>query len=211
MVSDRSAVSQHALRPFMLGNVRNWSRGEWAAILAIGALLVALKFLGAPSALEEQQLRTQFRLPADVALQQVYIARSSAKPFPADIEGTVQFSETQFHQYVSKLGDPDVWRPLPIVHGGTSFHGPYVPEALAWRDLRGARQLGWGSLSWKHAQDARDGRFFCLTVRDNGSGYRGEPCPGPGTPTVRAVIVQGLLDSDTHKLHMLIRQTRPGL
>ena len=211
MFSDRSAVSQHAHRPFMLGNISNWSWGEWAAILAIGGFLVALKILGAPSAIEKQQLRSQFRLPEDVALSQVYVRRSSSKPFPADIEGIVQFSEMQFRKYISHLSDPDIWRPIPIVHGGNSFHGPYERNALAWRDLVGVRPLAWGSLSGQQAQSARNGLYICFSVRDDGSGYRGVQCPGPGSTTVRAAIVQGLLDFDTFTLHMLIRQTRPGL
>jgi hypothetical protein len=97
---------------------------------------------------------------------------------------------------------------------GTEFYGPYAADALVWRDLKGARQLAWGSLSWKQAQNARNGVLLCFAVRENGSSggeltYRGEPCPPPNTPTIKAAYAQALLDFDTKELHMLIRQTRP--
>ncbi len=201
-------------RPCRLSNIGHWSLREWVAILTFAGFLLILKVVGAPSVLEEQQLRGQFRLPDSVALTKIYIGRSKAKALPGDIEGFVQFTDTQFRRYVATLDDANIWRPLPIVHGGTEFYGPYSPEALLWRDMRGAIQLAWGSLSWKQAQEVRSGRLLCFAMRgDDGGGRKmpvhGEPCPPPNTPTVKAVYVQGLLDFDTRTLHMLIRQTHP--
>lgn len=212
-VSNRSAEAIVAHRPFSLSNVRRWSMREWGAILAIAGFLLLLAGIGAPSASEKQLLRAQFHLPDDVALTEVYIDRASAKLSPAPIEGLVRFTDTQFGEYVARLNDTGVWKPVPISFDGAEFYGPYAADALIWRNLADARQLGWGSLSWKQAQQARNGTLLCFAVRRDGThrdkaAFRGEPCPPPNAPTVEAVYVQGLLDFDAKKLHMLIRQTR---
>lgn len=208
---DQGTEAVVAHRPFRLSNIRHWSMREWGAILIVAGFLFVLAIIGAPSTGEKQMLRTQFHLPGDVALTEVHIDRSSAKPFPAPVEGLVRFTDAQFHQYVARLGDKSIWKPVPMSFGGAEFHGPYAADALVWRDLNGARQLGWGSLSWKQAQNARHGVLLCFAVREDGNSaaFRGEPCPPPNSPIVKGVYAQGLLDFETKELHMLIRRTRP--
>jgi hypothetical protein len=185
----------------------------WGAIIAVAGFLIVLAIIGAPSDAEKRQLRTQFRLSDDVALAEVRVDRSGATLVPPPIEGVARFTEAQFRRYVAGLDDPRVWNPVPIVNGGSEFFGPYAPDTLVWRDLKVARQLGWGSLSWERAQRVRTGRLLCFTVREGGvvgdkAVFRGEPCLPPNSPTANAVHVQGLLDVDAGELHMLIRQTR---
>ncbi len=209
MVGDRAASPAIAHRPFVLANITNWSWAVWATIFGFCVLFALLKLTSAPSSNERQQLRTQFHLPDDVMLSRIFRNSSKYKTFPAPIESYAQLSEAQFGRYVAEITSPNVWRPSPIMHGGTEFHGPYAPDALVWRDLKSARLVAWGGLSEDQAQNARNGLAICFTVRDDGNGYRGMRCPEAGSPTVRAAIVQGLLDFDTRTLHMLIRQTRP--
>lgn len=211
VVGDRTASPAIAHRPFVLANIRNWSWATWVAILGVCVFLAALKIMSAPSDTQKQQLRTQFHLPDDVALSRVYVANAKNHPPPAPIEGYAQLSEAQLRKYVADIASPNVWRPSPIMHGGTEFHGPYAADALVWRDLNSnsPRNVPWGSVSYDQAQNARNGLFICFTVRDDGAGYRGMRCPEAGSPIVRAAIVQGFLDFDTRTLHMLIRQTRP--
>ncbi len=213
MADHASSEANLAYRPFSLANIRHWSMREWGAILCVACFLLVLAKIGAPSAGERQQLRTQFRLPDGVALTEVHINRSNTKPFPAPIEGFVRFTDAQFRDYVTGLSDRKLWRPVPLSFGGTEYFGPYAADTLIWKSLAGARQLGWGSLSWKQAQQARNGMLLCFAVRDDGTRagettFRGEPCPLPNTTSAKGVYAQGLLDFDTKELHMLIRQTR---
>lgn len=208
-LSDNVSSPTPGLHAFRLADIRNWTLAQWGAVLAVACLLAALKMLGSPSDAEKQQLRAQFHLPANVALTKVSVNSSKTKPFPAAIEGYVHFSEPEFQAYVAKLDDLRVWQPLPIVHGGTEFNGTYSSDALTWRDIRDSQPLSWGSLSWKQAQDARNGRLLCFALTETGSGtgvFHGERCR---TGSVgKSAYVKGLIDYDTRTLHMLIAQTQ---
>lgn len=208
-LNDRASSSTPGMRPFRLADFRNWTLGQWGAILAVVCFLAVLKMVGSPSDTEKEQLRAQFHLPANVALTKVYVDRSKTKPFPAAIEGYVHFSEPEFQKYVATLDDQRVWQPVPIVHGGTAFLGTYAPDALTWADIRASQPLSWGSLSSKQAQDARNGRLLCFALTETGSGtgvFHGERCRTGSAG--KSAYVKGLIDYDTRTLHMLIGQTQ---
>lgn len=210
----RIYLSDEGPRPFTLANIRHWSWGEWGAILAVAGFYMILKMIGAPSGIEKQQLRGQFHIPDNIALTMVEVNRSKAKPFPADIEGIVHFAEPQFRAYLTRLDDPTVWQPVPLLHGGMQFDGSYAPDALVWRDIQSARLVSFGNLSAQQAQNARNGRELCFLLREERSGvgsraFRGEACGTRGAGSLKAAYVKGLLDFDTRTLHMLIGQTRP--
>jgi len=206
-LNDRASSS--TARAFSLADLRNWTLGRWSAVLAVACFLAVLKMVGSPSDTEKQQLRAQFHLPAHVTLTKVYVNRSKTKPFPAAIEGYVHFSESEFQKYVAELDDPRVWQPVPIVHGGTEFHGTYASDALTWREIRDSQPLSWGTLSSKQTQEARNGRQFCFALTETGSGtgvFHGELCRTGSAG--KSAYVKGLIDYDTRTLHMLIAQTQ---
>ena len=194
------------------GAVR-WLRKGWPVVLLGAGFFLLLARMGAPQDAEKETLRSQFRLPPEVALTKVRVDRKKRAPFPPDLEGCVVFSEAEFRDYVRTLDDPGVWKPVPLPHGGRVFAGPYSADALRWGPLSGARQLAWGSLSWRQAQEVRRGRLLCFAVEflgDEGgkAAYRGVAARELAGRQVTAVFVQGLLDEDRRTLHMLIRGTR---
>lgn len=208
-LNDRVLSSTRGSRRFRLADIRRWTIGEWGAILAIAFFFALLKMLGSPTDVEQQQLRAQFRLPGDIPLTKVYVNRSKTKPFPAAVESYLQFSEAEFQKYVATLDDPRVWQPVPITHGGTQFHGEYSSDALIWTPIRSSPPMSWGSLSWKQAQEARNGRVLCFALTETGAGtgvFHGERCRTGSAG--KSAYVKGLIDYDTRTLHMLVAQSQ---
>jgi hypothetical protein len=135
MVGDRTASTANAHGPSVLGNIRNWSWAGWVSILGFCVFFALLKLANAPSDTQKQQLRTQFHLSDDVAFSRVYVAKFKEVRPPRTIESYAQLNEAQFRKYVADIASPNMWRPNPIMHGGTEFHGPYASDALVWRNL----------------------------------------------------------------------------
>ena len=207
--NDGVLSSTRGSRRFSLADIRSWTLGEWGAILAIAGFFAFLKMLGSPTGVERQQLRAQFHLPGDVLLTKVYVNRSKAKPFPAAVEGYVQFGEAEFQKYIATLDDPRVWQPVPIIHGGTEFYGKYSADALIWTPIENVPPMSWGSLSWKQAQESRNGRVLCFALKETGAGtgvFHGERCRAGSAG--KSAYVKGLIDYDTRTLHMLIDQSQ---
>lgn len=206
----RSGRRQLAQRTLVPAKIAQWS----PAILLVIAFYAALALIGAPSTDEKETLRNQFHLPPEVSFSELRVDRKSRLASPMAIEGVVRFSEAQFRDYARRLNDPGLWRPLPIKYDGVAFQGPYSPDALKWEDLPGKRRIGWGSLSWKQAQEARNGKLLCFAVRQVGgdeatASFRGETCSDVSMTKARMVLVQGLIDADNKTLHMIVRGIRP--
>jgi hypothetical protein len=186
---------------------------RWLIALGVASFYVVLAMSGAPSAGERAALREQFHLPPDVSLSEVRVIRKNRLASPPAIEGVVRFSETQFRDYVRCLDDPKIWKPAPLPYDGLAFDGPYSPEAIVWRDLPGKWRIAWGSLSWKQAQEARNGKLLCFAVRQEGgegasASFHGYPCSEAVGTAMTAVFVQGLIDFDSKTLHMIVRGVR---
>ena len=192
----------------------DWSSGEWLSVLVvIVPFLIFSNWVAVPTPHEKETLRSQFRLPPDVAIPKVRISRKERLAEPSPIEGIAQFSDAQLDAYMTTLSNPDVWRPRPIHYGGAAFEGVYSPDALRWTDLPGERQLGWGALSWKEAQPVRKGSLLCFVVHevagtDRRPSLRADACAAAERTTGRAVFVQGLIDFERRTLHMIVRGTR---
>jgi hypothetical protein len=192
--------------------LRRGAAAGLALVLVVG-FHAWLARIGAPQDAEKEALRRQFRLPPEVALTKVRVDRKPRGSFAPDVEGIVVFSEAQFREYVGTLDDPAVWKPVPLVHGGRVFAGPYSADALRWEPLPGRHRIAWVSLSWKQAQEAKHGRHLCFAVQhvEGGEGegtYRGLAGWEVGETRMTAVYVQGLIDYDRKTLHMLIRGKR---
>lgn len=176
-----------------------------AAVLVVGFLYV-FQQIGAPTAHEIEVLRSQFRLPDDVALDDVRVNRKTRPANPPRIEGIATFTEPQLRAYLASFGDAVTWRPRPIDYDGQVFSGPYATDALDWQPLDRQAWKGWGSLSARATEDVRKGHQLCYEVRPAAADgtIRGTRCSPPPGPEAPVVFVQGLLDEETRTLHMMV-------
>ncbi len=182
----------------------------------------------------ERIFRAQFHIPDGVSFAETrYPSRGTAN----QLEAIVRFSKSQFADYIARLDDPRVWLPVPLDYRGLGLNPPYSPSALKWTELPGApsagnRRVRWGHLSREEIYKARNGRAFCLALRQPPGKRRSDwwyeapkghehrfpletpsrldrynavGCAELGRSERPATLIQGLIDVDTRSLHMIIR------
>lgn len=185
------------------------------AVLFLLLFFIVLKVMGAPKQAETDILRQQFHLSKEIKFERVWIDRKQSVVNPPTIEAYVEFSEAEFRAYQGGLNNPDLWQSQPIHYDGHVFTGSYAPGTLSWYEKQAGRMMGWGTVSWKQAQDANHAKILCFAMRYPGTNgaaiapYDAEPCSERTRKLDAMLIVQGLLDEDNRALHMLVRGVRP--
>lgn len=182
----------------------------------------------------ERLFRAQFHIPDDVAFAETrYPRRGSAN----GLEAIVQFDQKQFAAYMARLDDPRIWKPALPDLPGPAAEPPYSPRALRWAKLPGPalagnRRVRWGNLSRDQVYMVKNGRAFCLALRQPAGKrksdwsyaapkgyddrfpldtpahldrYNALACSELGRSERPRALVQGVLDFDTRTLHMIVR------
>ncbi|MCL9998225.1 MAG: hypothetical protein NBV68_02490 [Erythrobacter sp.] len=185
-----------------------------AWILACGIILVgllAVPWLRTPRAAEEQLLRAQFQLPADVAFADSKVERPSIKKNAYNLEGIARFDAEQFGQYRKTISVGAPWTIAPLSLEGVAFPGQPGTDTIRWRSQAEHQFMSFGNLSEDEVWQATRGLTLCYKVMASPSADappsdRVRPCRPGGNVTERGYLVQGLLDPDTRTLHILVRR-----
>jgi len=181
----------------------------------VGLILSLISIRDAERSRKMDLLREQFHLPAGIAFTDFDPGGSKVK-WPV-IRGTVTFSQTQYDAWVSALDDGKTWRPVPVRYRDVTTIGRYSADALRWRDYRPPprRRDGglpdWGIFFEAPVQSIRRGRYFCLAVLavepppsrdDEKRDDRAVSCWELGEQDAPVMVIEGVLDTDTRRLHM---------
>jgi hypothetical protein len=179
--------------------------------LVIAGALSAFWFR-APTEAEEQHLRTQFHLQPDVELTDIRVSRPSLKQNIYEIQGIVRFDPNQYARYTNNM-HKSVWTSRTLFLNGES-HGSAGVRLTPWQGLDQRQFFSFGSLSSHEVQRTTEGAALCFRMLSPVSAQAPQndmvrPCRPSGAADERGYVVQGLLDTNSRTLHMLIRRYGP--
>ncbi|MFV0294780.1 MAG: hypothetical protein ACK5JT_01520 [Hyphomicrobiaceae bacterium] len=171
---------------------------------------------------DQDNIRQQFHLPDSIAFATFDSSPKAFLPEGLRIVAEVQFTETQFNDYLARLDDPQIWKPVPIIGYSPAIGDVTTAAAHTWRDMPFPPSLA--SNPKKLIRLDRDplprtgagARYFCSTLSIVPTGRRLPDNPNAlerkthGTacdelpvewPTV---VMFGLLGPSTRRLHAAI-------
>lgn len=199
-----------------------------AVVPFIAAALSAICLCGCYPAgfrqIDKRNLRDQFHLPKDVPFAAFDSNPKEAGWFGREglrIEGVLQFDEGHFREYLAKLDDQIIWRPVRFHHYSPSMAQSHTDSAFKWLDMP---LHPWAEGYLRHwaclpqVKSIGKGRYYCAVLMgemvEKASGQHGRQYPKwtwrmkhcSEIPCgVHPVITTfGALDLDARKLYVFI-------
>lgn len=198
---------------FALTNIKKGMAGACALAILVWAAFYAFLWFEADARRTSAagMIRQHFHLPSSATAARVLVTNKNPWVNPPTIEAIFAFPEAAYRDWTSQLENPAIWSPQSLAYDGAVFDGVWAPDALRWTGRDQNRELSWGSLSARHAQTVRNGRLLCFAIHrpsERGQQHTPAALPCSAIANASAVYVQGLLDPEARKLHMLIRAIR---
>ena len=166
-------------------------------------------------------VRAQLHLPADATFVHFDSDPKSFRPEGLRSEATVELDEAAFAAYLAALGDPGVWKPVPLVSYSPEIGKEYSAGALAWRDLPISPALQARLDRWRVALpgEARgaSGKVYCSVLdmraagrfEHNPSAIRyetvGRACEELAETDWPVVVVLAVLDTRTRRIFAALK------
>lgn len=186
------------------------------AVAIIAAIFSCALFFGWDKRNHHMDIvRAQFHLSSQIKFSEFKDGSSKLK-WPL-LEGTVRFSVSEYHDYVSAMDDAEVWKPTLLRYRGVSRVDQYSREALRWRSQRPPLRYGsdgladWGIFSDEAMREITNGRYFCYAIMRNTTASTGvdaetraRSCWQLDPRDEPVAVVEGVLDVDRRTLHMRI-------